>query len=445
MITEARSRPAFWGLPILADKRRLWAAALIWCGLHLIGFLGAMLFLPEYTRDESRSWSDLVTYLDAADAIRHQTPLYELDGWEDVMAYHYHPAFATVLSPLAELPFRLVSILWLSLLVAAYLGAIWVWYRVLLPSPPDPLSQEQERGKQIGMRAAYLLWLPLVLLFSEWYANLMYGNIAGVLFFLSGLLSLYLVQEKPRHAGGIALLILLLKPQWLFPLLLLIIFRKWRFLLTLTAYVGVGYITVSGLFIGLMGTEYGIDTLRDYFKFLTVLNDVYPWTGKTLAFEDMNHSWRQIFLSYFGFQDWIPYASEGIKLLMAAGVGWLVLQAWRRRVEMRSELAFCFLGLSYLVAMAALAQLWELLAGIVFFLYLQSVESKTVRWLSRLFLVYVLYEVAAIVSFATGIEALFLPQSIPLTMLALLVLYFSLLVVTAQKINQSPVSAYLGR
>lgn len=423
MIGEAQPRVFSLGQPFAqVQRKRLWTAVLIWSALHLLGFFGAMLFMPDYTRDEARSWSDLVTYLDAADAIRNQTPVYELDGWEDVMAYHYHPAFALALSPFAGLPFRIVSVLWLGVLVAAYLGAIRVWYRVLEHLSPDS-------------RPTYIIWLPMTLLFSEWYANLLYGNIAGVLFFLSGLLSLYIVQQKPRQAGLVALLIVLLKPQWLFPLLLPMVFRRWRFFLTLAAYVVVGYVLVSLIFVGLMGAEYGLDTLRDYFKFLTVLNDVYPWTGKTLAFEDMNHSWRQIFLSYFGFQDWISYASEGMKVLMAGLVGWLAFKAWRQKIGLGSELAFCFLGLGYLLAMALLAQLWELLAGIVFFLYLQSVNDRGVRRFSLLFLVYALYELIAIVSFATGVEWLFLPTSIPLTMLALLILYGSLAVVTYQKLT----------
>jgi hypothetical protein len=87
-----------------------------------------------------------------------------------------------------------------------------------------------------------------------------------------------------------------------------------------------------------------------------------------------------------------------------------------------------FAGLSYLAAMALLAQLWEIIGGIVFFLFIQSAADLQLRRLSRLFLIYVLYEGVAIVSMITGWEWLFLPQSIPLTMLALLVLYALLLV-----------------
>jgi hypothetical protein len=400
MTREARIRKVT-GLPWVhewadMDRRRrwLWSVTLIWCALHILGFVGAMLFLAEYNITEAESWSDLVTYIRAADAIHDRAPLYELTPWDDVMTYHYHPLYALVFSVLAELPFRLLSVIWLAL-----------------------------------QATAYLAWLPLTLVFSEWYANLLYANIACTLLLLSGLLTLAILDEKWDMAGIMGVLILMLKPQWLFPLVVPVVFRRWKLLAQIVLVMLVTCAALNGLYVLIVGPDYGIDTLQDYATFLTRITDNYPWEGKSGSFGDMNHSWRQIFSSYFGFQSWIGLATVLVKTGMIALPGFLIVKAWRRQVTIQKypQLVLWFVGLGYLLAMAMLGQLWELLGGVVIFLFIQGVPDKTIRQIALLFLIYALYEFQAVISVVPGLEWLFLPQSLPLTMLALLLLYGILL------------------
>lgn len=408
---RSSNRPRWVDLP--PRRRVIWAAALVWCALHLVGFLGAILFLSDFNRGDARSWSDLVTYLDAADAIRHHAPLYEVDSWEDEMTFHYHPVFALAFTGLAWLPFRAAGMAWFALQAGAYLAALYSWYRVAQTLSPGPAA------------AAYLRWLPVALVFSEWYANLAYGNTASLLLFLSGCLTLAILYERPVGGSFAALSIALMKPQWLFPLLLPVVFRRWKLLLQLIVGLAALYILVNGLYMLVIGVDYGRDTLHDYANFLTRVDDNYPWAAETGDFEDMNHSWQQIFLSYFGWQRWTLTATRLAQASLLAVIAGLTLQAWRKRITVQDHprAVFWFAGLGYLGAMAMLAQLWELAGGIVFFLLIQTSENRRIRRVSWLFLIYVFYELQMIASMLTGWDALFLPQSLPLTMLALLLLY----------------------
>lgn len=410
-------------------RRLVWRLAVGWCGLHLIGLLAAILFMPDFTRAEVREWSDIGAYFDAGDAWRTGQPLYELDTWEDPMTYYYHPAFAAAFSLPARLPFRLVAALWLILQAAAYFAALWTWHRVTL---------------RLGLpriAAAYRLWLPLAFVLTDWFANLGYGNLTSALLLLSGALTLALLDERPGAAALLALPVALVKPQWLFPLILPVVFRRWRLLLHVGVRLALVYTAVCGLIILAGGADYGLQALRDYGSFLTSVNDHYQWGGHTYDFENMNHSWRQILHSYAGSPGWVPAAAEGIKLGMIGLAAFPLIRVWRRKVTLNQqpELALWFSGLAYLLAMALLAQLWEIMGSIVFFLFLQASSSRNIRRVSWLYGLYALYEIPVILSLITGWDILFLPQSVPLTMLALLLLYGLLLAETNRQLVSLPV------
>jgi hypothetical protein len=428
MQTQTTSPLVLWW-PGQFDRRHkiVWLAAVVWCTLHLLGFTGAVLFMSDYTRTEVAEWSDLVTYLDAADTLRDRAPLYDLTAWDDVMTYHYHPVFALVFSVFLGLPFRLTSLVWMLIQIAAYLGGLVVWYRVLLALNLPT--------------TAYRVWLPLALVFTEWYANIAYSNIGSMLLLLAGLLTLTLLDEKPGAAGIVAAAILLLKPQWLFPLILPVLFRRWRLLVRVGLALVAIYVAVNGLYLLVVGPDYGLDTLRDYATFLTRLNENYPWQTGGGTFEDMNHSWRQIYLSYLGDRAWVPAVSELTKVVMLIVPGLLILRAWQRKVTAVDSpwLALWFVGLGYVVAMAMLAQLWDAFGGIVFFLFIQAAPERAIRRWSWLFLVYAVYELPGALSMVTGWDWLLLPQSVPLTMLALLVLYMVLVMLAARSLAEIPV------
>jgi Glycosyltransferase family 87 len=407
-------------------RKMIWAAALVVCLFHLLGIMGFMLADPTYTEEESREWSDIVTYRDAAHALSQRQDLYEINGWEDEMTFHYHPTFALGVSVMDSLSMRVFSVLWLLLNVSAYLGAIYVWYRILMLLDLPPVMD------------AYKTWLPLTIVFTEWFVNLAYGNIASLLMLFSGLVVWAFVKDRPHLASLAALPLALFKPQWLFPLLLPIVFRKWRFFLLMVSGLLVLYVMASGLYLLAVGRDYGQDSLEDYYTFIQQGGRDYPWEMGTKAFDEMNHSWEQIFLSYFGEQTWTGAATLIAKGLLLAILGGLILLAWQRDVTLSGspELVLWFTGLGYLVALSLLPQLWEVLNSVVFFLFIRSVKNPFIRRVSLLYLVYAFYEVAFIVGYATGIDLLILPQSIPLTMLTLLLVYVILAYSSIQTLSK---------
>jgi hypothetical protein len=411
-------------------EKVIWGISLIIAALAVLALLGSFASDPAYTLDEARYWSDMVTYVDAAHAVENHTPLYELQRWseDDVMAYHYHPFFALLLITVAWLPFRLLSILWILGLVVLYILALRLWYLVLV------------HLKLPDAQRAYWRWLPVAFVFTEWFANMYYGNITCALFCLSGALTLALLQQRTALAIALALIIALLKPQWLFPLLIPLFFREWRLLGLVLLGVGTGYITITGLFILIVGIDYGVDTLRDYVTFLTRLNEIYPWRGQTGNFEDYNYSWRQILHSYFGFQDWVPLVSEAIKAVMLLPILGLIALAWRKRVTIDQApfLVLWVVGLGYLWSMALLPQLWEVVGSLVFFIYIQSIKDQMLKRISWVYLIYIFHFIPDVLSFIPGLEWLFLPKSTPLPMVALLWLYGILLKLAFELLSQQP-------
>lgn len=399
-------------------RRRLWIAVLLWCALHLLGFALAPLLMSDFTRDNVKDWSDIGVYVTVGEQVYdHQTP-YTFDDWDNAMTYPYHPLFAVTCIPLAAVPFQLLPLLWILLQGSAYVAALVVWYRVVV-----------RLGWAEGARA-FRLWLPLAFVFSEWYANLMYGNIVSSLMLLSGLMVLGFVTDRPALSGVAAAIILVAKPHWLFPLMLPLIFRRWGFFARMMGVLLAVYLLENGLLLLAMGPSFGLELLDDYVRFLTTVQANYPYDMGTGVFENMNHSWPQIFYSYFGDRAWIPGATVVVRLVVLALPGLLILRAWRQRVTVADHppLVVWFAGLSYLSAFAMLAQLWEVMASIVFFFAVQAAAQPRIRRWSRLYLVYALFEFQVIG--AALWQWLFLPQSIPLTMLALLLLFGCLLWMT---------------
>lgn len=424
--TMTNAALGYWWRDGVKIRRWIFGAAVVWCLLHLSGIIGGMLFANDYQRDAVRYWSDLVTYLDAADALISQQPLYDLVAWDDVMTYHYHPTYAASMTVVAWLPFRMVSVLWVLLQTAAYFAGLWVWYRIL------------QQLDLKAMQQAFVAWLPLALIFTEFFANIGYGNVGSLLFFLSAVMILGIVQGQVSVAAVAGVGIALMKPQWLFPLVVLIVLREWRFLWRLLLAMAGLYVAATALFVALWGVDYGVATVVDYVMFLLRGAQDYPWRELTYNFEDYNHSWNQIFLSYFGTQWWTPLANIGVRLLMIGSFLWLMVSSWRVRVSMSQHPAMLiwFAGLSFLLLIAMLPQLWELLGSIIFFVLLQAIPDRTLKRVSWLYLFYALYEFPALVSFGTGWDWLFLPQSLPLTMLALLVLYVILWVYVRQQLSR---------
>jgi Glycosyltransferase family 87 len=393
-----------------AGRKAILLIAVLWCALHVGMIVAGALFAPEYTPEGMRGQADLVVYTDAADALRARQPLYSLSPWNTVQVYYYHPIFALVFSWFSSVPFRVLGVIGIVVQVLAYLASWLVWRRIL-------------RAFHWNAAADRLLdWLPVAITFSPWFANLLYWNITSTLLLLSGLLVLALVKERPVLAAVVALPILLVKPHWLFPLILPVVLRQWKLLLQVIAILLVAYVAISGIYVLFVGTDYGTQTLRDYATFLTRVEQNYPWEGQGPTFGHMNHSLQQTLLHYFGDQAWALQLGTAVKVLLIGLVGWQLVRAWRRRVG-PGQTAIWFVWLAYLVAMALLGQLWELAAGIVIFVLLQFTEDQSIRRISLLFLPYAYFEIPALVGFATGFDGFVVARYVPHTLLALLLLF----------------------
>src|SRR5262249_39060972 len=137
---------------------------------------------------------------------------------------------------------------WAPLMAVVYLLGVFVWYRAVRQLDPD-------------LEKRFIYFLPLAVIASEWLATLGYGNVALVLVVFSGLLTLALANKSPFWAGVLTALIILMKPQWAFPLLLPVVMKDWKLLARTLAIAVAVYAAISLVFIVAVGPDYGIKTL----------------------------------------------------------------------------------------------------------------------------------------------------------------------------------------
>jgi hypothetical protein len=394
------------------QRKVLLVVTMVLAVVQVSALVGWALLDPNFTLKET--FIDLAPYVIAAQAVQARAPLYMLTPWpaNHVEFYLYHPLFALAFTLISGLPLRWLAVLGILVQVGCYAASWWVWHDVF-----DELGLDRAGH-------ALVVWLPLVIANSDWYANLYYWNITATLFLLSALLCRALVRERAWAAVLFALPIAFTKPFWLFPLIVPLVLRRWRFLAWVLAGLAGGYIILSLLYVLSVGPAYGLQSLRDYFTFLTSAGRLYPWEGQGLLFILPNHSWPQILYHYFGFQPWVPAAALAIRGVMIASVLAALVQAWRRRVALAThpQVVLLFVCLGYLTAMALLDELWEVFAGILVFVVLQSAQYRSVRRIALLFVVYALYEALALLGFAAGLRIVVTHQLIPIVMLALLVL-----------------------
>lgn len=384
-------------------RRALWLGAGLICLLHLAGialWIG-LVATPE------RGPPDLQVYLEAGAAVRARAPLYWLGPWPSEMAYYYSPPFALLYAWLGQLPFRALALASLALQAACYLGAWLVWRRALLG---------------LGLRelaAGMIAWLPLGLVYSQWYAHLAFLNVTGALNLLAALLALAIVRGSAAGAVAAALPILLLKPHWLFPLIMLVAARRWGLLArTLGGLLG-AYLLVCAGYVAAVGPEYGLATLRDYAAFLAGVDRNFPWDGPGPVFTRLNHAPKQILLLY-GLGAAAPVVLPLITLGLLGLLGGAVALIWRRPgLPERDPAALVLLAwLGYLVAAGMIGQLWGLDAGAFCFAFVWAAAGQRTRVAMLPFLGYACWELWSLAALAAGAEPMWLQRHVPITFLA---------------------------
>jgi len=315
--------------------------------------------------------NDLVVYLKAGQVVWTGGSPYVTEPWIDPAVFHYSPVVAVITAQVIgrtsgfgdALPFRLLAILYWAVVVICLPVAWMVWRRVFsifLPNSPRLMTA----------------WLPLWLIYSQWFADQNYLNLYTVLMVLTGALTLAVAQQRTWLAVFLAVLILQTKPHYAFPLILPWLLGNWRYFVKLMMGVAFAYVAVAGATVLAVGPSYGLALYNDYARFLTSIQANYPWSSYYLGY---NHSWYSIIHWIFGIQPWVPIVVTSIKIVSFIPVGWLAWRGLRGRIADRPIVALGIALALHLWSMTLLDQLWEVSLAIVAFMFLLAAASPTIR------------------------------------------------------------------
>ena len=138
--------------------------------------------------------NDLVVYLRGGAAVAAGESPYPKGFWSGPDVFHYSPAAALFFRQwiIDPLPFRFYAYLHLLLIYVVYLLA-WLSWRAAFKQLPLPA----------GVRAMRI-WLPLWLVYGQWFADQNFLNIYTLLLLLTGLLVLAVLRQTDliRHSPG---------------------------------------------------------------------------------------------------------------------------------------------------------------------------------------------------------------------------------------------------
>jgi hypothetical protein len=315
--------------------------------------------------------NDLVVYLRAGQAVWSGDGPYVTEPWTDPAVFHYSPAIAAITAQVVgrttgfgdALPFRLLALLYWAVIVICLPVAWIVWRRVFsifLPNSPSLMTA----------------WLPVWLIYSQWFADQNYLNIYTVLMVLTGALTLAIARERSWLAVLLAALILQTKPHYAFPLILPLLLGNWRYFIKLLAGTATAYLAVAGATVLAVGPPYGLALYDDYARFLTSIQANYPWSSYYLGY---NHSWYSIVHWIFGIRPWASIVVTAIKIVSFIPVGWLGWRVLRGRITDRPIAALGLALALHLWSMTLLDQLWEVSLAIVAFMYLLATAAPAIR------------------------------------------------------------------
>lgn len=348
-------------------------AAVLWVIVNVGNYVGTVLSPTGTVRH-----GDYGVYERAAEAANYRQTLYPVGDWaQDIMNFRYAPMFAEAFRVLYVLPFGTARMVWALASIAAYLLGMLVWYQV---------------GRRAGFGDAGLLTMTFLLpvCFYPWSTVIFTGNVTLFLVLGSGLATLFLLRGEVIAAGIICAFVALIKPQYLFPMLLPLIWRNWRMLLGLAFSFTFFYLLINAVYVLLVGVPYGINMLQAYVSFLTRIGKDYPWHGTEAMFYLQNYGIKQTLLRYFGFQSWIDIATLFLQTFCVAVWLGFLRTVWKQYLNSDKRIAASVLvALSGGIVMGLmLAQYEEILIGGVMFAYFQAGASRRVRWLALPFLIY---------------------------------------------------------
>lgn len=420
---------------VVRDLRQTWSGSrafrifLIASLLYLVlRFAAQGVFLYYLISSGETEGHDLDIYLDAASQLQQRQALYPQGAIEEIEFYQYSPAYALAFVPLAKLSFALSAIILSILHVAAYILLYLCWRRIF---------------RRLGLEAAdrAMIWtLPLWFVFTAFWGDLIYINVYIFMALLATLSIDAVLDERVGLAALWLSLILQVKPQWAFVMVLPLLLGRYRFCFRLLALTVIGYGVIIGLVATQVGWSYGLQQYTDYGKLLlSLLGGNYAWKEPGFAFLGYNHSITQILAYLFGATPAVMRASLLVRivlLLPLAAIAWRHLRhpsrcPGREVPQLSLDLVFGF----YLAAFVWLNVVWELTLSIVVFVYLVATlhdrRVKAVLW--TIFLLYALLDAWRLFSYALVGPSVLMGNAfvwtdpalyVPVVMLLILALYF---------------------
>ena len=239
-----------------------------------------------------------VTILEQPDAAQSDT----------VLPYIHPPFEALLVAPLLALPYGTLYLLWNGLNLLAFVVALLLLARVA----PLPWT--------VGLVALAALGS-----FSPFHQGLTLGQSSPLI--LLGLCGTYAaLRQRHDTLAGVALALVVLKPQLLLVVgLLLLLQRRWR---TLAACVGV----VALASVAAMAALGPLWPLR-YARFLASITQ---WNGNHNEYPQIMYNWRGLLVNLLGSTD-SSAIGPLVGLLTVATLGALVWAWWRTRAATESN------------------------------------------------------------------------------------------------------------
>ncbi len=371
---------------------------------------------------------DLRIYLDAARNFQLRRDLYPQPPVDKMEFYQYAPSYAFIfiiflgLSPLA------VTVVHTLLRCLIYGGLYVLWGKIF----------HQHNMTQATRSLAWTL--PIWVLFTTFWNDLAYLNVYMFMALLATLLIDAILCERLGWSVFWTSIILQIKPQWAFAIVIPLLLGRYRFFIKLLVLTVVTYAVIAGGVTLIAGIPYGWQQHTAYFRLLSSINgNAYPWRGPEAPFLGYNQSITQIMVYLLGSTREAFILSLIIRLGILLPLGLLGLYCIAKPVRRPGyeiptfalDLAFAL----YLGVYIWMNVVWELSLGIAVFSYLiASFEQRTAKRLVWLvFMPYAFVDVWRLITFAVWGTGVILPGAyvstdpliyIPWIMMVTVVFYF---------------------
>ena len=400
----------------------------VWTSLATIGLvinlaLTVLWQMEILTLEDNPPVNDLKIYLEAGERFLKREDLYVAPR-PDFGLYAYSPPFAVLMGMLAYLPYKLLWLIDALLHLILYWALYQRWFLI---------SRQQRLN---GAAEALIRLFPLWLIFTGLLYEIAYMNTYIFMAFLATLLLEAMLYQQTEKAILWLVILLLIKPQWAFPLGMPLLLGQWRFLGKVLGGALLAYLAIFSL-LTLMTGQYLLEQYRDYVQFLGSIPYTFIWN--TMAKDGhigYNNSVLQLVIFFTNNAPYAVRLATLIKIILSLPL-LTIFWRYRRASSVEANLAFT---LEWTFALHLLTFLWldvmtELTFGVVIFTYLVgTLLEPSSRTLARLlFLPYALTFIwvtfSGVLSFLVPLPQILVDPSlfIPFILIAMLGLYALLL------------------